>query len=243
MKIFLFLSIITLPILSFGQKLKDSTYVGPYADCTEFYKNDSILLEKLKIEKSLINYSILNKIIFKKINKQYLKSENLIVFIETNLKRHAILPDDFYWCQSKINIKNPNYNETDFWRSENLQKLNTYRKNIIPKEIEIFTNKENFINDGTKIKNSELYSFIISKNNFAYFKNQKLYYLPINGHNLNDLQEYDSIRIEFTNLLERQVEAKIIYKSSADYKVKEEIFTFQFENKKWKLINQIMNVT
>lgn len=74
----------------------------------------------------------------------------------------------------KVTLNNGNYNKTDFWSSENLQKLNTYKKNIIPKEIEIFTNKENFINDGTKIKNSELYSFIISKNNFSYFKNQKL---------------------------------------------------------------------
>lgn len=53
MKIFLFLSFIFLPILSFGQKLRDSTYVKPYVDCTEFYKNDSILLEKLKSEKPL----------------------------------------------------------------------------------------------------------------------------------------------------------------------------------------------
>lgn len=229
--------------MSFGQKLRDSTYVKPYVDCTEFYKNDSILLEKLKSEKPLINYSTLNKIIFKKINKQYLKSENLIVFIETNLKRYAILPDDFYWCHSKINIKNPNYNESDFWMIENLQKLNKHKKNIIPKKIEIFTNNEYFINESTKVKNSELYSFIISKNNTAYINNQKSYYLSTNGHNLKDLREYDSIRIEFTNLLERQLKVKIIYKSSADYKVKEEIFTFHFENKKWKLINQMKNVT
>lgn len=94
-----------------------------------------------------------------------------------------------------------------------------------------------------KLKNSELYSFIISKNNIAFFNNQKLYYLPIKGHIIKDLREYDSIRIEFTNLLERQVEAKIIYKSSANYRAKEEIFTFQFQDKKWKLISQIKEVT
>lgn len=63
-----------------------------------------------------------------------------------------MIPEDLYWCRSKINIKNPNYGETDFWISENLEELNKHKKNIIPKEIEIFIYKENFINEGTKIK-------------------------------------------------------------------------------------------
>ncbi len=249
MKTLLSFLLLFLFLLGFGQDAKK------FIRCQQEQDEDSILYQKLTSEKKLINYNNLYETIINDIDKDKLKTENLVVLLSEITHRSPYDEEPCFCCFERLST-NPNYNDTIFWKKKTFKiiskKLN---KNVVPK----ISTYGNFIYEPSRkvggIIYKNLYSFLSRKNRgkiiyyseengvdeekyfyyFPFFKNKKLILEEsLNNGNRN----YDTLKIEFINELNGKVLVTFKYNFEPFTSIPQDIIhkTYQYQKGEWKLI-------
>ncbi|MDH6251609.1 hypothetical protein M2347_001336 [Chryseobacterium sp. H1D6B] len=232
----LFLSFVFIGSVSLveGQTKKWDTlrYEEKRPDCTEFHEKEKKYYDELLEDSKTIDYSGLDDLIIKNINKRNLKTEDLKLYIR---KIQTICGNEIEYsvCYSNVNTRDPLYNENNFWSETSIKKINErLNKNLIfVIRYFGFGNSENFIDKiNFRYVSKELKNFIVKQKNEKY-NGRDFYYVPSLNNNKIDIEKADYLNLQFHNYLDKIVVVKYNINNEDEYK------TFQYNNRKWKEIS------
>ena len=239
-------------LLGFGQKIKDDS-------CSYYRKHLYELAEKVKKEKNQINYKKLIEIIDRDINKEKIKTENLVLIYNVDFNYYPRLADDEVIkndCLLDEKFNCINFNQETFWTKNNIKFLSKYlNKNIILSNQNLTFTKSR--HDEYK---KDYYKKSFNKKNRHYvslkrfFQKQKqgnytlvtsvkkdeidMCYLPYeNSGNLhliydqtNNSKNFNTLKLEFFNYPNKIVKIGFVYNSDYENKIYK---TYQCQNKNW----------
>jgi hypothetical protein len=213
---------------------KDTFAEMKYPDCTEFNKKDKEYYEQLIEESKEIDYSGLANVITNNIDTHSFKTPTLKLYIR-KIKTICGNEIDFSVCSSNINTTNPLYNESNFWSEKSIKNLShKLNKNLIfAIKYYGFGNAEIFLNEETysdRYVSKELRKFIINQQKGNY-DGRDFYYIPSERKVKTEVEKADYLSVHFTNHLKKIVVVKYNINGEDIYK------TFQYENKKWNVID------
>lgn len=229
------LNLILFNLFVYSQRKNNDTIRG-MPDCTQYDIDQQVYFKNLTSESNEINYAELHKKIIENLAQGCIASKDLIVFLE-NIVDHFCPMDELMMCQDKVNTKNPNYNDINFWTPRTLKYLSKFLdKNIIPKKSHLaYTYKTYNINNENKYyRNHETYLYIISLSNELYL-NENYHVVHNKEKTPVNLSITNSISVNFRNFLDRKVEVSIEYNQGKVTKTKQTLI-FQYNNRNWDLI-------